>query len=235
MKVNIIREAVRLVPQVRAHLSNRARYVLYEPVPYKTYDYMLAVIENLVESLYNNQIGGEFIDIMANLISGQFTQAYRQAMEDEGMTDEFMPDYLAASLEAAILGQYDYVDQFFRDVIDARLDGTSITPLLARAQLWANRYTEAYNEAVRLMAINNGQKLMWVEGDTDHKCSTCLALDGIVAWASEWDALDVKPQNGENTKLECRGFRCQCALVPTDKRRSPDAYGKIEEIILATA
>jgi hypothetical protein len=203
----------------------------YQPAEYKTVDYMQSQIEGLVKGVYTGAVGGGFIDVMANLISGQLTQAYRQAFEDEGFSDSSLPDYLAASLEEMILNQYDYVDQYYRDIVDARVDGTPIQPLLARAALWANRWTEAYNEAVRLITLNGGGNLEWIFGDTDH-CDTCQSLNGLVARASEWDALGVKPQSAPNNKLQCQGWRCQCTLSPTDKRRSPNAYGRIEEILL---
>lgn len=224
-----IRQVVATVPDVRKHLSGRARWSLYKPAEYKTVDYMENAIEGLVNGVYNGNIGGQFIDTMANIISGQLTQAYRQAWEDEGNTDYFAPDYLAESLEAMILGQYDYVDQFYRDIVDARVDGTSVSPLLARAKLWANQWNAAYNEAVRLMTLQGGGNLVWEYGDAEH-CNTCLSLNGIVARASEWDTLGVKPQGD---MLQCGGWNCKCALVSTDKRRSPNAYGRIEEILLA--
>ena len=228
--IKIAREAVRLAPQVRPRLSTKARWMLYEPAEYKTTDYMLSVIEGLVNGVYNNLVGGDFIDAMANLISGQLTQAFQQAFEDEGYTDFVMPDYLNAALESMILSQFDYVDQFYRDIVDARIDGTSISPLLARAQLWANQWQAAYNEAIRLMTLEGGGNLMWQEGDTIDKCGVCVGLDGLVMRASEWDALGIKPQSHS---LPCHGFNCHCSLVQTDKRRSPDAYGRAEEIILA--
>ena len=224
-----IRQVVATFPEVRTYLSGRSRWTLYKPAVYKTVEYMENAIEGLINGVYNGNIGGQFIDTMANIISGQLTQAYRQAWEDEGMTDYFAPDYLSESLEAMILGQYDYVDQFYRDIVDARADGTSVSPLLARAKLWANRWNEAYNEAVRLITLQGGGNLVWEYGDAEH-CNTCLSLNGIVARASEWDTLGVKPQ-GE--MLECGGWNCKCALVSTDKRRSPNAYGRIEEILLA--
>jgi len=228
--ISIARETVRLVPQVRPHLSAKTRWTLYEPAEYKTTDYMLNVIEGLVNGVYNNLVGGDFIDAMANLISGQLTQAFQQAFEDEGYTDFVLPDYLNAALESMILSQYDYVDGFFRDIINARIDGTSISPLLARARLWANQWQAAYNEAIRLMTLEGGGNLVWQEGDTVDKCGVCVGLDGLVMRASEWDALGMKPQS---ESLPCHGFNCHCSLVPTDKRRSPDAYGRAEEIILA--
>lgn len=224
-----IRQVVATFPEVRTYLSGRSRWSLYKPTEYKTVEYMENAIEGLVNGVYNGNIGGQFIDTMANIISGQLTQAYRQAWEDEGMTDYFAPDYLSESLEAMILNQYDYVDQFYRDIVDARVDGTSVSPLLARAKLWANQWNAGYNEAVRLITLQGGGNLVWEYGDAEH-CNTCLSLNGIVARADEWDTLGVKPQGD---MLECGGWNCKCALVSTDKRRSPNAYGRIEEILLA--
>jgi len=228
-----LHSAVEQVPQVKAHLSNKARFVLAEPTEYKTYDYMLQQIEGLVNSVYSGVIGGQFIDIMANLISGQLLQAYRQAMEDEGLTDAFLPDYLDASYQNMVINQYTFVDQYYRDIIDARVDGISITPLLARAALWAQRWTEAYNEAVKLITLQGGGNMIWTLGATEEHCPECAAFNGMVARASEWDALGIRPQNAPNDKLTCGGWRCDCSLTPTDKRRSPGAYGRLEEILLA--
>lgn len=230
---NFIRDAIITVPNVKPLLSDKARFMLYVPEQYKTFDFMLLNIKRLVTGLYNNMLGGEFIDVMANIISGQLTQAYQQALEDQGFTDFFLPDYLQASLDAMILKQYAYVDGYFRAIIDARVDGTSLDPLLARAELWAQRYTEAYNEATRLIVLKGGGNLVWTLGATEQHCPECAALDGIVAWASEWDTLGVRPQNAPNDKLTCGGWRCDCSLSPTSKRRSPNAYGRIEEILLA--
>lgn len=198
----------------------------------KTYDYMLRQIEGLVRGVYDGNIGGQFIDTMANLISGQLTQAYQQAYEDEGYTDYFLPGYLQSSLDEMILNQYNFVDQYYRDIVDARIDNTSVQPLLSRAALWAQRWTEAYNEAKRLITLEGGGNMVWTLGATEEHCYSCASFDGLVASAKEWQTLGVKPQNAPNKKLECGGWKCDCSLTPTDKRRSPGAYGKIEAVIL---
>jgi len=232
MNIALLAQAVKLVPDVLPHLSNKARY-LYGTQEVKTQSFMLSAITGLVRAVYAGNLGGGFIDTMANVISGQLTQAYRQAMEDEGITDEFIPDYLAASLEAAILGQYDFVDQYYRDIVDASIDKTSVEPLLARVQLWAQRWTEGYNEAVRLITLKGGGNLEWTLGATEEHCPECASFNGMVARASEWDTLGIRPQNAPNDKITCGGWRCDCTLSPTAKRRSPNAYGRLEEILLA--
>ena len=218
--LDYVRAAVKAVPEVIPYLNTA----------YKTQEYFLARIEGLVSGLYSGNVGGEFIDVFANLISGQLLDAYERAYADEGYTDA-LPEYLQTSYQATVSNQYGFVDQFYRDIVDAKVDKTGIDPLLSRAQLWAQRWTESYNEAVRLITLDGGGNLVWIEGDTEKKCSTCLALDGIVASAKEWDTIGVKPQHAENRNLECGGWKCQCQLISTDKRRSPGAYGRIEAAI----
>lgn len=199
---------------------------------YKTYDYMLGVIRHSVQSVYNGWMGGEFVDILQALIVGQMTQAYRQAWEDDGNTSFFLPDYLQAGLDANIARNtnFDYLYQYYTDIIDARVDGTPIEPLLARASLWANRYNEAYNEAVALIAAKNGGKLVWRLGRTEQHCGTCAALNGIVAYASEWELAGCYPQNAPNSALECGGWRCDCGLENTTERRTRNAFDRIMSI-----
>jgi hypothetical protein len=235
MLMLIARQAAQLVPEVRALLSNKTRYILHSKQDYKTAEYMQSAIEGLVNSLYSGFIGGEFIDTLANIISGQLTQAFQQAYNDEGYEGE-LPDYLASALESMILNQYDFVDQFFRDIVDARIDGTPLAPLMQRAGMWASQWGAAYREAVRLIQFEAGGNFKWVKGATEHGCETCSNLNGIVMSAKEWEQLDVHPRGYPNSKLQCGGGgpanNCDCDLVPTKQRRSPDAYGRVEEIIL---
>lgn len=235
---NKLRDVVKAVPDVRHYLSGKARFALYIPEEYKTQEFMLGQIRRLVTSLYNNQIGGDFIDVMANVISGQLRDAYTQAWESYGETTA-LPDYLSAAYETDVLRQYEHVDQYFRDIIDARLDGKPIDPLIARADLWAQRWTESYNNAIALIESTNGGRMEWVLGATEQHCPLCSRYNGIVAFATEWQALNIAPQNAPNHALTghidgekgCEGWRCDCSLTPTDKRRSPNAYGKLEDIL----
>jgi hypothetical protein len=185
----------------------------------KTYDYFLKQITGLVRGVYSGNVSGEFIDTMANLISGQLADAYKRVWKEDG-NELPLPGYLSESLTEAIANQYSFVDQFYRDIVDARIDKSSIEPLLIRAEMWANRYKEAQSEAVRLIALENGGKLQWIYGDADH-CETCSELNGLVAYAKEWEISKLKPQNAPNSFLECGGWRCACKLEPTDRRRSP--------------
>lgn len=232
IRVSSIRAIASRLPAVIPLLSDKARYIIASAraTEYKTYDYYLSTLQNLVESVYNGYTGGGFIDIMANLISGQLSQAFRQAWTDDGDGGAF-PDYLQPPLEDMILSEYDHVDGFYRDIVDARVDELPIDGLLARCPLWAQRWIEAYNLAVSLIVKQAGGNLMWELGATEQHCPECAALNGIVARASEWEALGVRPQGAPNALLTCGGWQCDCKLSPTDKRRSPDAYGRIMDIV----
>lgn len=225
--IELLRQSIKQYPAVVPFLMGRARWFAYSvgghkvagDYPIKTYDYFLTVLERLIRSVYSGLLGGEFIDIMANLVQGQLMQAYEQAWLDEGNLLP-LPDFLREAAEAKILGQFDYVDQFFRDIVDAKIDGTSIEPLIARAKLWANRFNEAMNEAKMLIAAELGEKLVWRLGQTEEHCDTCTKLDGVVDYAREWESRGLHPQGAPNSALTCNGWNCDCSLTPTDARRS---------------
>lgn len=223
---DIITAVVKSRPEIKPYLSNKARWYtsLSSPEPFKTWDFMLHAIERLVINTYNGLIAGDFIDVMANLISGQIYDAYESAWRDDG-NDPPLPWYLSQAADNDILKQYDYVDQYYRDIIDARVDKTPLQPLLSRAQLWANRYNESYNNAVHIIQLQEGGKEMWVIGATEKHCETCTKLDGVVAYAKEWEASRYKPQ-GSN--LSCGGWRCDCSLTPTENRLTRNRKSKLE-------
>ena len=70
----------------------------------KTREFYLSTLVRLVRSVYQGYIGGEFIDIMVNLVQGQINQAYGQAWIDEG-DGSTMPEYLTGAATAFILQQ----------------------------------------------------------------------------------------------------------------------------------
>jgi hypothetical protein len=192
----------------------------------KTYDYYLGKLQSLVKTLYSGAIGGEFVSIMDNLVKGQIANAYETAWVDSGF--ELPPaDYIKSMYQ----DQRSFIDGFYKDIVDAKIDQTPIEPLLSRAELWANQWNTAYNDGLRLVSVEMGGKLMWHEGDTVDKCNTCVRLDGIVMFAREWEELGVHPQGGPNPLLECQGFRCGCSLEPTDRRRSPRAFDTVMNIV----
>jgi len=237
----LIRRAVELVPAVLPLLSAKARWIIAiksrTDFAVKTYDYYLSSLEVIVQGTYNGKYGtNSFADAMAALVASQLEDAYSTAWYDSdlgGGDDPAFPDYLQTSLDAMIetYASMDFIYQFYNDIIQARIEETGDAEALSRAVMWAARWNEAYNEAIRLITLEAGGKMMWIEGDTEKKCDVCVALDGLVAYAATWEKLDVKPQAAPNDHLLCGGWRCGCYFEQTDKRVTKDVVRKIKAAI----
>ena len=231
--LDTLRVAVKRYPLVTPLLTGRARWMACAwgaRVEVKNYADFLSRVKGLIRGVYSGAIGGSFIDSMAALVSRQISLAYQNAWRDEGIEGEKMPGYLTESAESLILEQYDFVDGFYRDIVDARVDKSPLDGLYSRAEMWAARFNEAYNEAVTQITLANGGKLVWELGATEQHCVTCSELNGKVAFASQWEQSGLKPQSAPNDGLQCQGWHCDCALTPTDARRTKKVMDKLRKI-----
>lgn len=235
----IVRLTVEAIPEVRPHLKGRALAFVFDiDTAYKTQEFFNHTLAHMVKQVYNGHMHKEFYDIMAHLVKGQLTDAYVQAWEDDGGVLP-LPEYLASSLNYDVAAQLEFIDGFYKDIVATQKEKKPVDPLVRRASIWANQWKNCFNRAVSLVAENEGGKLAWELGETEQHCPFCRALNGIVAYASEWNKLDVHPQNAPNPALTgevdgekgCQGWVCDCKLKPTDKRRSPNAYQRIQKAI----
>jgi len=230
MYAKIIQTISKLYPAIIPYLKGQARFIaIYDPSECKTVAYFTKEMTRMILNVYKGFTGGEFIDILFNLVAGQMKQAADQAWKDED-GEGATPSYLNELVMSAVLKQASSIDKIYRDIIDAKVDERPVEPILSRVPLWANRWNEVYNQAVALIAAQRGGNLVWRLGQAEH-CSTCSALNGIVASATEWQALDVYPQNAPNGKLECGGWNCKCTLTPTKAKRTKRAYELIAAAI----
>ena len=234
---NIVRATVTVVPAVKPYLKGKALAFVWNIDPaFKTEEYFQSTVEHLIQQVYGGNMGGEFVDIMQSLITGQLTDAVNQAWSDDGNTDE-LPDYLNELLNQSISDNtdFDLIYGLYKDTVDARVDQSGTDDLMNRADMWAHQWDATYNSATLAINTNTGGKGQWVKGQTEKGCDTCARLDGIVAYFSEWDQLGVHPQGYPNDKLECEGGgpanNCDCEIQPTDQRRSPDALTTIMNIV----
>jgi hypothetical protein len=221
---DIIFQAIELVPEVKAHLSDKALKVLKS---IDTYDRQLW---KYALDLYRGGDPGVFITDFVNAISNQLTRAWNAGAKEMGVMPADMTDDDRSEIQAIINAEYEHIldlgtaitaaqpgtIQEFRDTFRSRID------------LWINRYTDVVNQAK--IYFGGKTRLIWVEGDTLEKCPTCLALNGIVAFAQEWEQSGVRPQSPPNNAIECGGWNCSCTLQVTDKRRSPLALQRIMDI-----
>lgn len=222
----LLERGYKITPLVLKLYPELAKYYV------KTQAFFLRTMRRLIQTAYDGDIGGEFITVAANLISGQLRRAYQEAWTDEGFGGD-LPQYLTRSWADMVAGQQNHLLNLYLDIQTARMEGLPVNQLLARAELWATRYSEAYNTALALIEKANGGKLEWVFGDAKH-CNICSGLNGIVAYASIWDELRVKPQGAPNPALAkerggCGGWRCKCRLKPTKKRQTRNARIRIQK------
>jgi hypothetical protein len=185
----------------------------------KTAEFYASTLARAVRSFYNGYMEiSDFISIHENLIIGQMRQAWFEGMELNGLTPDDMTAEWAIKLREIIMEEQSHVGDFALAIERARREQTGLDALQARVDLWVVRYTDVVNQA-KMYTAAVGQKMEWVYGDTDH-CETCLSLNGKVAFALEWARSPYHPQQPPNDYLDCKGWRCQCQLVPTSKRRT---------------
>ncbi len=174
----------------------------------------------------------QFIDDYVYSIGNQLGKAWREGARDVGVDPRDFADEDLAKLDAIIASEHEYILGLATDIENARIAGYTLdefrTGFYSRVDLWVNRYNETVN-AARIW-FGGRQKLEWVLGATEKHCLTCSKLNGMVAYASEWQASGFQPQAAPNTMLECGGWRCDCELKPTDKRRSPKALETLMNI-----
>lgn len=197
----------------------------------KTEAYYARVLSKGVRDLYNNRTTeDELLDTMIRLLDEQMRRAWNEGMRENDLDPEQdMTLEWELILQDIINNEFDHVGSFISDVVAARDAGEPISPLLARADLWAGRYADVVNRA-KLETADKEEKLEWKLGATEEHCDTCAALNGLVAYASEWQMSGFHPQQPDNPLLACHGWRCDCSLEPTDKRRSPDVLGTLLDL-----
>lgn len=157
----------------------------------------------------------EFVDNALTIFRREFPRAWAEGAARCGIRPDEYSDAERAALEDAINQEVIYAVSLASDIVDNnKAAGGKLGALLARLPLWVNRLRDLRNRAA-LMACGD-KKMEWVYGDTQH-CDDCAGYHGKVYRASTWARYGVSPQS---RCLACRGYRCRCTLVPTDKPAS---------------
>ena len=219
----IVCKAVELVPGVLPYLSDKALAI-------KTIGQYDRQLWSYALALFRGGDSGEFIDKFATAIKVQLTKAFHEGAGDIGVSPDEFTDADKKYLQVLIDSEYDHVLNLASDIEAAR-DKTEEefrTSFRSRIDLWINRYTEVVNDA--RIYFGGKTKLQWNLGETEEHCEQCIKLSGIIAFAYEWEESGIKPQNPPNPVLTCRGWKCDCTLDVTDKRRSPNALKRLMDI-----
>lgn len=234
MKVEIIRAITKAVPSVIPLLRGDALCVAVtgdaSGVDFtKTVGTYFFTLRGLVLGVYTGEISeGDFKARAISLMTQQLNEAKNQAYENAGV-EPYGP--AETFVENVIQSETHYLVNFYADIVDARQTQAGTDRLLQRCQLFANRYLDVYSGVLQIIYAAFGEKMVWILGDADH-CSTCEALNGIVAYAKEWADLEVYTQRPPNSKLECGGWNCKCTLIPTTARKTRGAVGRILNAVL---
>jgi hypothetical protein len=181
---------------------------------------------------------GDFTELLSTQLELELWNAWDEGVKSCDMELADMTPEEKETLEGIVAEQIDFVHSFGVDIaIGNKAAGGDLQSLLDRAELWIDRYNSV--KMVAQTMVCGDEKLKWVEGDTVKKCPFCVKLDGIVARASIWEELGVRPRNPPNPAISgemdgemgCEGWQCDCMLEPTNERQTPNARARIVEIV----
>lgn len=165
-------------------------------------------IRSAVRGLYRGVLTKpQFKNAMTSAIRRGVIQAWNEGAKD----CDIAPDELS---DDEVKAQVNFIDEqvgFVGDFADSIKDAEHLDPMLGRAELWANRYNDARNQA-KGMACSD-RKLVWNIGPSEKHCRDCSKYDGRVYRGKTWG--EIRPQS---SNLACHGFRCQCQLNSTSGR-----------------
>jgi hypothetical protein len=182
----------------------------------------------------DNEFEADFIAAIEN----QLTRAWNEGADEVGVSPSDMTDEDLGILQGLIEEEKGYLTGLGVDIIDAKETTSGMdakealdafrSSFRSRIDVWASKYNEMVNRSK--IHFGGKKRLVWRLGATEEHCTTCSALNGIVAYAREWEQSGVTPGESGSSVLECGGWRCDCSLEETDARRSPDAFSRIMDI-----
>ena len=182
-----------------------------------------------------------FIDKMAAEINNQFTRGWREGARQVGVDPDEMTDEDKQTLADMIKGETDLLGGVAGDIENFQApdgkdpDEAFRTKFKQRAVLWAQGYDDALSSAQ--LYFGGKQRLEWKLGPTEEHCHTgdngrsgigCVNLNGMVLYAAEWYAANIKPQSSDTN---CGGWQCRCKITPTTKRRTSRGYEKLQAMM----
>jgi hypothetical protein len=211
---------------------------LWRLVEIKTEAMFLRQLRTYCLKLFRGELGEfEWIDDMSTTIADQIGKAWREGAAAVDVSPADFTDEDIEELNKIIASEYNYVLALGSDILALRLMGGMLeeyrTKFAGRIEVWAHRYTDVVNQAKVWFGKRKKVKLKWEMGATEEHCATCAALDGIVAYAEDWERSGIHPQNPPNRALECGGWRCDCSLVPTTERATNNAFDEIVDRVTA--
>ena len=157
----------------------------------------------------------QFWDAMSRTIRIGLKRAWHSGAADCGIApDELTPAEVLA-LQDAIDYEHLWIGGLANTIeANSKAKGGKLTPLFTRIEIWIGRWEGVASQA-RVMACTD-QKLIWTLGPTEN-CKSCKKLAGKVKRNSWWQDNGILPRVHDAWYLDCKGFRCECQILPTDK------------------
>ncbi len=170
-------------------------------------------LRNTTYRYWNGDIDDdEFMRDMQAEISVGFQKSWKSALVDAGLDPEAMTLEEETKMYENIYAQFAFIAGLLLYIKKKKEEGAQLAIIYQRIELWKNDYRKIYHVALAQAA--NDPKLEWQLGATEQHCSDCLKYNGKVKRASYWQSINALPQN---RNLSCKGYRCDCRLVVTDK------------------
>jgi hypothetical protein len=159
----------------------------------------------------------EFYDSMIRTIETGLGRAWNEGAGEVGiLPEEFTQEEIFAR-DAAILQEIQYITRFGSWIASRdKASGGLLRDLMYRMSMWVNKYNDIRNLAMQVVGAD--LKLTWRLGPTKEHCSDCANYNGRVYRASLWRKYNIRPQS---RGLECKGYKCQCRLSPTNAPATP--------------
>lgn len=224
-----------LTPQLTEDITEVVKAYMAQLETRKSYEKYRSRLWGAMTRLYNGGRDANFVSTFVRSIDVQLTEAWDKGAEDVGVQRDEQTEADRIVLTAIIDNETQFIERIMGEIADDRDAGMTREDFDkkygARVDLWANRYTETVNRA--RMQLGTKARLEWVLGATEEHCETCAKLNGIIAFGIEWDQARLHPQMPPNEMLECSGWRCDCSLVPTQKRRTARALDRLTQIATA--
>jgi hypothetical protein len=236
--LQFLSRAVELVPEVKAHLSDKAFEVLKS---IDTYDRQLW---KYALDLYRGGDPGVFITSFVEAIGNQLTRAFREGAKTAGFNPDDFTEQDNEFLQSIINNQYEYILDLAQAIEQSGINGDTLqdfrSAFRSRIETWVNRYNEVVNMAIQRFSTGR-DKLKFVLGETEKHCHTgdtpgkigCSELNGIVLYKSEWDQTGIQPGVADSPVLACGGWQCKCKFEPTTDNRTRSGLTRVLDMLVS--
>lgn len=183
----------------------------------KAFSVTSANFERQFVGAFSRALGGrmprsQFEGLMLGFLSSEGGKSYADGLRAGG-GDGVLSDDDQERVQNWLVDQIDYIDGLADELYNQGADPGIVH---VRAEMWVNKSLSEMFDAGRL-AANPNRTYQWQLGQTEEHCDDCLRLNGQVHTMDAWTNSGFLPHADQ---LACKGFRCDCSLIPTNAPES---------------